>query len=136
MGELKNQLEEGLTLDPQFAKRGGLLPVAVQETSTGQILMLASVNEEAFKKTLETKLATFWSTSRNKLWTKGETSGDLLKMDKILIDCDQDALVYQVTLLGQGVCHTYDNKGDHRKACFYRELNTDQTDLQFIKDMQ
>ena len=136
MGELKNQLEEGLTLDPQFSKRGGILPVAVQETSTGQILMLASVNEEAFKKTLETKLATFWSTSRNKLWTKGETSGDLLKMDKILIDCDQDALVYQVTLLGQGVCHTYDSKGDHRKACFYRELNTDQTDLQFIKGMQ
>ena len=136
MAEQKNHLEEGLTLDPQFAKRGGLLPVAVQETSTGQILMLASVNEEAFKKTLETKLATFWSTSRNKLWTKGETSGDLLKMDKILIDCDQDALVYQVTLLGQGVCHTYDSKGDHRKACFYRELNTDQTDLQFIKGMQ
>jgi|TARA_B100002051_G_C16309596_1_gene426901 phosphoribosyl-AMP cyclohydrolase len=136
MGELKNHLEEGLTLDPQFSKRGGILPVAVQETSTGQILMLASVNEEAFKKTLETKLATFWSTSRNKLWTKGETSGDLLKMDKILIDCDQDALVYQVTLLGQGVCHTYDSKGDHRKACFYRELNTDQTDLQFIKGMQ
>ncbi|MAS52409.1 MAG: phosphoribosyl-AMP cyclohydrolase [Flavobacteriales bacterium] len=136
MGELKNHLEEGLTLNPQFSKRGGILPVAVQETSTGQILMLASVNEEAFKKTLETKLATFWSTSRNKLWTKGETSGDLLKMDKILIDCDQDALVYQVTLLGQGVCHTYDSKGDHRKACFYRELNTDQKDLQFIKGMQ
>ncbi|MBK21285.1 MAG: phosphoribosyl-AMP cyclohydrolase [Flavobacteriales bacterium] len=136
MGELKNHLEEGLTLDPQFSKRGGILPVAVQETSTGQILMLASVNEEAFKKTLETKLATFWSTSRNKLWTKGETSGDLLKMDKILIDCDQDALVYQVTLLGQGVCHTYDSNGDHRKACFYRELDTNQTDLQFIKGME
>ena len=59
MAEQKNHLEEGLTLDPQFAKRGGLLPVAVQETSTGQILMLASVNEEALKKTLETKLATF-----------------------------------------------------------------------------
>ena len=55
MGELKNHLEEGLTLNPQFSKRGGILPVAVQETSTGQILMLASVNEEAFKKTLETK---------------------------------------------------------------------------------
>tara|TARA_B100000401_G_scaffold361828_1_gene259532 strand:+ start:52 stop:462 length:411 start_codon:yes stop_codon:yes gene_type:complete len=136
MAEQKNHLEEGLTLDPQFSKRGGLLPVAVQETSTGQILMLASVNEEAFKKTLETKLATFWSTSRNKLWTKGETSGDLLSVDKILIDCDQDALVYQVTLMGQGVCHTYDSKGDHRKACFYRELDTDQTDLQFIKGMQ
>ena len=136
MEELKNHLEEGLTLDPQFSKRGGILPVVVQETSSGQILMLASINEEAFKKTLETKLATFWSTSRNKLWTKGETSGDLLSVDKILIDCDQDALVYQVTLLGQGVCHTYNSKGDHRKACFYRELNTNKTDLQFIKGMQ
>ena len=136
MVEQKIELEEGLILNPQFTKRGGLLPVAVQETSTGQILMLASVNEEALKKTLETKLATFWSTSRNKLWTKGETSGDLLSVDKILIDCDQDALVYQVTLLGQGVCHTYDNKGDHRKACFYRELNTNQKNLQFIKGMQ
>tara|TARA_B100001769_G_scaffold267284_1_gene254456 strand:+ start:685 stop:1092 length:408 start_codon:yes stop_codon:yes gene_type:complete len=130
-----NQLEEGLEISPQFSKRGGLLPVVVQETSTGQILMLASVNEEAFQKTLETKLATFWSTSRNKLWTKGESSGDLLKVNNILIDCDQDAIVYQVTLLGNGVCHTFDSNGNHRKACFYRELNIEQNKLQFIKDI-
>ena len=136
MNKQNNELEEDLILNPQFSKRGGILPVAVQETSTGQVLMLASVNKEALKKTLETKRATFWSTSRNKLWTKGETSGDLLSVDKILIDCDQDALIYQVTLLGQGVCHTYDLNGNHRKACFYRELNTDQKDLQFIKGMQ
>ena len=129
-----NQLEEGLTVMPQFSKRGGLLPVVVQETSTGQILMLASINEEAFQKTLETKLATFWSTSRNKLWTKGESSGDLLRINNILIDCDQDAIVYQVTLLGKGVCHTYDLNGNHRKACFYRELNIEKNKLQFIKD--
>lgn len=130
------ELEEGLRLKPQFAKRGGLLPVAVQETSTGQLLMLASVNKEALTKTLKTKLATFWSTSRNKLWTKGETSGDLLRVDKILIDCDQDALVYQVTLLGNGVCHTYDSQGKHRKACFYREFNIEKNKLQFIEGMQ
>ncbi|OJJ15025.1 phosphoribosyl-AMP cyclohydrolase [marine bacterium AO1-C] len=130
------ELEEGLKLTPQFAKRGGLLPVAVQETSTGQLLMIASVNEEALALTLETKLATFWSTSRNQLWTKGKTSGDLLKIDKILIDCDQDALVYQVTLLGQGVCHTYDSQGDHRKACFYREIDLEENSLQFIEGMQ
>lgn len=130
------ELEEGLKLDLQFAKRGGLLPVAVQETSTGQLLMLASVNEEALKKTLETQLATFWSTSRNQIWTKGETSGDLLQVDKILIDCDQDALVYQVTLLGGGVCHTYDERGNHRKACFYRELDIEQNNLQFIEGMK
>lgn len=130
------ELEEGLSLKPQFNKRNGLLPVAVQETASGQILMLGSVNEEALTKTLKTKLATFWSTSRNQLWTKGETSGDLLKIDKILIDCDQDALVYQVTLLGDGVCHTFDKKGNHRKACFYRELNIENKNLQFIDTMK
>jgi len=136
MTRKKNELEEELILNPQFSKRGGILPVVVQETSTGQILMLASINEEALNKTLETQLATFWSTSRNTLWTKGETSGDMLKIDNVLIDCDQDALVYQVTLLGEGVCHTYKRNGNHRKACFYRELNTNQKDLQFIKGMQ
>tara|TARA_B100000963_G_C22479782_1_gene604142 strand:+ start:130 stop:540 length:411 start_codon:yes stop_codon:yes gene_type:complete len=136
MVEQKNHLEEGLRLNPQFMKRGGILPVAVQDSSTGQILMLASVNKEAFTRTVETKLATFWSTSRDKLWTKGETSGDLLCVDKILIDCDQDALIYQVTLLGKGVCHTYDSNGFHRKACFYRELNIKEKNLQFINGMQ
>ena len=130
------ELEEGTKLNLQFDKRGGLLPVAVQETSTGQLFMFASVNEEALKLTLKTKLATFWSTSRNKLWTKGRTSGDMLKVDKILIDCDQDALVYQVTLLGQGVCHTFDLQGKHRKACFYRELDMEQNKLLFLKGMQ
>ena len=90
MNKQKNELEEELILNHQFSKRGGILPVVVQETSTGQILMLASINEEALNKTLETKLATFWSTSRNTLWTKGETSGDMLKIDNVLIDCDQD----------------------------------------------
>ncbi|WP_422104688.1 phosphoribosyl-AMP cyclohydrolase [Winogradskyella sp.] len=130
------ELEEGLELNPQFAKRQGILPVAVQETATGQLLMLASVNKEALSKTLKTKMATFWSTSRNALWTKGETSEDMLKVDKILIDCDQDALVYQVTLLGEGVCHTYDAQGKHRKACFYREIDLEHQRLKFIKNMQ
>jgi phosphoribosyl-AMP cyclohydrolase len=128
------ELEEGLALLPQFSKRGGMLPVAVQESSTGQILMLATVNEEALRKTLRTQLATFWSTSRSALWTKGETSGNQLKIDRILIDCDQDALVYQVTLMGGGVCHTYDAEGNNRKACFYREVNIKQRNLVFLKD--
>lgn len=136
ISELTIELEEGLKLNPQFEKRGGLLPVAVQETSTGQVLMLASVNKEALSKTLKTKMATFWSTSRNQLWTKGETSGDYLQIDKILIDCDQDALVYQVSLVGNGVCHTFDAEGKHRKACFYRELDLEENSLQFIKNMK
>lgn len=140
MNNLKNftieELEEGTQQLLQFDKRGGLLPVAVQETSTGQILMLASINQEAFDKTIKTGLATFWSTSRNQLWTKGETSGDSLKIDNILVDCDQDAIVYQVTLLGNGVCHTYDSNDKHRKACFYRELNIEENRLEFIEGMK
>ena len=130
------ELEEGFQFTPQFDKRGGLLPVAVQETETGQLLMLASITEEALHKTIKTGLATFWSTSRNQLWTKGETSGDFLKVDNILVDCDQDALVYQVTLHGEGVCHTFDRQGNHRKACFYRELDLEKNTLQFIKGMK
>ncbi|WP_109617167.1 phosphoribosyl-AMP cyclohydrolase [Sediminitomix flava] len=130
------ELEEGLNCDLQFEKRNGLLPVAVQEYSTGQILMLASVNQEAFDITVKTGKATFWSTSRNSLWTKGETSGDFLKMEKILVDCDQDALIFQVTLQGSGSCHTYDQEGKHRKTCFYRELDLEEKKLAFIKELK
>lgn len=126
-------IEEGTCLMLQFEKRGGLLPVAVQETSTGRVLMLASVNEEALNITLKTGLATFWSTSRNQLWTKGETSGDYLKIDEILIDCDQDALVYKVILAGSGVCHTFNKDGEHRKACFYRTINLQNNKLAFLQ---
>ena len=120
------ELEESAQLHLQFAKRGGLLPVAVQENSTGQILMLASVNEAAFAQTLQSGRATFFSTSRQKMWTKGETSGDFLHIDEILVDCDQDAIVYRVTLEGQGVCHTFGPDGQHRKACFYRKVEEGQ----------
>ena len=129
------ELEEGIQFTPQFNKRGGLLPVAVQESSTGQLLMLGSINQEALHQTIETGLAIFWSTSRNKLWVKGETSGDFLKIDNILVDCDQDAFVYQVTLQVAGVCHTYDQHGNYRKACFYRELDREESTLKFIKGM-
>lgn len=91
-------LEEITEIMPQFEKRGGLLPVAVQKTSTGQILMLASVNKEAFEYTIQNKVAAFFSTSRNTLWIKGESSGNYLQLDEVLIDCDQDALFYKVTL--------------------------------------
>ena len=130
------ELEEGTEFTPQFNKRGGLLPVAVQETNSGQILMLASINAEALQQTIKTGLATFWSTSRNTLWVKGETSGDFLTIDHILVDCDQDAFVYQVTLQGDGVCHTYNKYGKHRKACFYRNVDTKENTLQFIKKLQ
>lgn len=127
-----NDIEEGTRLMPQFAKRKGLLPVAVQESKTGRILMLASVNEEALNKTCKTGLATFWSTSSNQLWTKGETSGDYLKIDEVLVDCDQDAFVYKVTMAGSGTCHTFDKQGKHRLSCFYRKINIQNKELTFL----
>jgi phosphoribosyl-AMP cyclohydrolase len=133
MKAINNELEETEKLQLQFAKRGGLLPVAVQETQTGQLLMLASVNQEAFDISLNTKKATFWSTSKNKIWTKGLTSRNTLQIDEILVDCDQDSIVYKVTLENGGVCHTYNAQGKNRKACFYRKLDLDSNKLDFLE---
>lgn len=125
----KNVLEEGTGLAIDFAKRGGFVPTVVQDAADGRILMLAYVNELALKTTLEKQMATFWSTSRNELWTKGETSGDFLKIVEILTDCDQDALIYRVLPQGGGACHTRDaQSGKTRSSCFYRKLDfTDQS---------
>lgn len=124
-------LEESTELKLQFEKRGGLLPVAVQESSSGEILMMASVNKKAFEYTLKHREPAFWSTSRNELWIKGLTSGNTLRLDDVLIDCDQDAIVYKVTCEGTGVCHTRNKKSEHRKSCFYRRL-TPGNKLDFI----
>lgn len=119
----KKMLEEGTELLIDFEKRGGLIPAVVQDVADGRILMLAYVNPEALKTTLEKGMATFWSTSRNELWTKGETSGDFLKIIEILTDCDQDALVYRVEPQGGGSCHTKDpESGKTRASCFYRKF--------------
>ena len=120
----KHSIEEGTELALDFLKRGGLLPCVVQNVADGDILMLAYVNQEAVDATMEKGMATFWSTSRNELWTKGETSGDFLKIVEILTDCDQDALIYKVTMQGQGACHTkHPETGRARKSCFYRRLD-------------
>lgn len=134
MSEQKSDIEEGLTLSLKFKKRGGLLPVAVQESSTGEILMIASVNADALEQTIKNGRATFWSTSRNELWEKGLTSGNRLLLDEVLVDCDQDALVYKVTLEGDGVCHTKNEYGKHRKACFYRKIDLKTKKLEFINE--
>ncbi|MCF6266867.1 MAG: phosphoribosyl-AMP cyclohydrolase [Desulfuromusa sp.] len=130
----KKMLEEGTELLIDFAKRGGLIPAVVQDAADGRILMLAYVNPEALKTTLEKGMATFWSTSRNELWTKGETSGDFLKIIEILTDCDQDALVYRVEPQGGGACHTKDpESGKTRASCFYRKFALPSEQLIHIK---
>ncbi len=131
----KSSLEEGSVLAIDFEKRGGLIPGIVQDAGDGRILMLAYVNEAALAKTLESGMATFWSTSRSELWTKGETSGDFLKITEILVDCDQDALVYRVEPQGSGACHTKDpHSGASRRSCFYRSLNRADRSLQLVSE--
>jgi len=88
-----------------FKKSNGLIPAIIQDSQTNKVLMLAYMNEEAFLKTMETKLVTFYSRSRKTLWTKGETSGNFLKMESIKLDCDQDTLLIKVKPEGP-VCHT------------------------------
>lgn len=95
-----------------------------QDARDRRILMLAYANEEALRETIKTGLATFWSTSRGKLWRKGDTSGDHLKVVDILVDCDQDALIYLVEPLGEGACHTKDpTTRKARPSCFYRKID-------------
>jgi phosphoribosyl-ATP pyrophosphohydrolase/phosphoribosyl-AMP cyclohydrolase len=89
-----------------FAKTDGLVPGIVQDAVTGEMLMLGFLNEESFRRTLESGYVTFWSRSRNQLWMKGETSGNRLKIVSAATDCDNDALLFRVQVEGDGlVCH-------------------------------
>jgi len=110
---------------PDFNKRGGLVPAVVQDAFSGEVLMLAWVNESAWNHTRDTGNATFWSTSRNELWEKGATSGDWLKIVEIRVDCDDDTILFRVTPIGFGACHTKYQAGQTRKSCFFRQVNSD-----------
>ena len=90
-----------------FSKLAGLIPAVVQDDTTGEVLMVGFMNDEALARTKTTGFATFFSRTRNKLWTKGETSGNRLKVTSMLVDCDDDTVLLKVQRLGDGnVCHT------------------------------
>src|SRR5437773_6853386 len=91
--------------EPDFDKRGGLLPAIAQDVRTGQVLMVAYMNREAWRHTLATGKATYWSTSRNALWVKGETSGHVQHVRELLVDCDGDAVLLRVEQVGGVACH-------------------------------
>ena len=99
-----------------FNKLGGLVPAVIQDAASGRVLMLGFMNDEAFRKTVETGFATFFSRSRNKLWLKGESSGHRLVVKEISTDCDQDAVLLKVEARGPGVCH------EGYESCFFRRL--------------
>ena len=102
--------------EPDFDKRGGLVPAIAQDAATGEILMVAYMNREAWRHTLSTGRATYWSTSRGELWVKGETSGHLQHVREILLDCDEDAVVLKVEQVGGVACHL------GYPSCFFRRV--------------
>ena len=99
-----------------FNKTGGLVPAIVQDNETGEILMLAYMNQDAFNATLSTGRATYYSRSRQALWVKGETSGNVQQVKEIRLDCDDDTVLIKVEQLGGAACHT-----GHR-SCFYKKV--------------
>jgi phosphoribosyl-ATP pyrophosphohydrolase/phosphoribosyl-AMP cyclohydrolase len=100
-----------------FSKLDGLIPAVIQDERSGEVLMVGFMNDEALERTRETGFATFFSRTRGRLWTKGETSGNRLKVVRILQDCDEDTVLLKVERLGDGnVCHTGE------RTCFFREL--------------
>jgi phosphoribosyl-AMP cyclohydrolase len=107
-------------MDLDFKKSDGLVTAVIQDYSSGRVLMVGFMNEEAFRKTVETGFATFFSRSRNKLWLKGETSGHRLVVKEIATDCDRDALLIRVEAQGPGVCH------EGYASCFFRRLQDGQ----------
>ncbi len=115
----KADVEEGVVFAPRFDAHGLIVCVTV-EAATRDVLMVAYMNQLALDKTIETGFAHYWSRSRGELWRKGETSGQTQKVLSLRVDCDQDALLLEVEVGGDGkACHT------GRKSCFYRALNGD-----------
>src|SRR3972149_1442987 len=124
-----NQLEEGGGLQLDFRKLekavaacAGILPVAVQNVDTGEVILVAYANESALRTAVQTRTAVFWSTSRNELWEKGKTSGEIFELIEVRVNCQQNALLYRVRPRRGGICHTKNSAGQPRN-CFYRRLN-------------
>jgi phosphoribosyl-AMP cyclohydrolase len=109
-----------------FTKMNGLVPAVIQDSITNEIYMLGYMNKESLKKSMETNFVYFWSRSRNKLWKKGEESGNKLKIECIYIDCDRDTLLIKVVLVGKCVCHT------GKRTCFNKKLPV--RSLDFARD--
>ena len=108
-------------MDLDFEKENGLIPAIVQDYANDEVLMLGFMNREALAKTRETGFVTFYSRSRQKLWTKGESSGQKLLLRELRVDCDQDALLVRAELSGGAVCH------EGYRSCFFRRIEADGT---------
>ena len=126
-----NELEEGtaLTLDfkklQKIAATGSeVVPVVLQDAETDEVLFIGYANEAALRATLDERIAVLGSTSRNEMWRKGATSGDVLALVDVRVNCEQNSLLYRVSRTRGGACHTTDARGETRPVCYYRQLDS------------
>ena len=125
----KTELEEGVDLRLDFGKIARMagpgcdvIPVAVQHRDTGELILVAYTNEQAFRQAVRTRSLVLWSTSRQALWEKGATSGETFDLVEVRVNCEQNSLLYQVRPRRGGICHTRNAQGEPRH-CFYRRLD-------------
>lgn len=135
------QIEENLDLELDFNKLSSVaatqqpvIPVVLQHAETGDVLFVGYVNEQALNATLDEKIAVLWSTSRNELWRKGATSGDVLKLVDVRVNCEQNSVLYRVLPTKGGVCHTTGASGGTRTTCYYRAI-TDAAQMTFVEGL-
>jgi phosphoribosyl-AMP cyclohydrolase len=129
-------LEEGKVLQLDYTKIAKIaskcpdvIPVAVQNIDTKELILVAYVNEQALKVSIATRTAVFWSTSRNELWEKGKTSGETFDLLEVLVNCEQNSLLYLVRPRRGGICHTKNKSGEPRN-CYYRKINFETGELE------
>ena len=134
------ELEEGNELMLDFEKIGKIadncrdvIPVAVQDANTDEVILVAYTNELAFKETMKKRVLVLWSTSRNVLWEKGKTSGETFEIVEAFVNCEQNSLVYKVIANRGKICHT-NNKFGNPRNCYYRRINLDTLALENIDE--
>ena len=131
-----NELEENKEIKLDFKKIAKVaagskevIPVAIQNIDSGEVVLLAYTNEEAFKKSVESRSLILWSTSRNELWEKGKTSDNTFELIEVYVNCEQNSLLYKVRSKNNNICHTTNKQGKPRN-CFYRKLNMETLELE------
>jgi phosphoribosyl-AMP cyclohydrolase len=131
---LVSELEEGTRLALDFGKLAAVaatgaqvVPVVLQDAASGDVLFIGYANEEALEASLRERIAVLWSTSRNELWRKGSTSGDVLELAYIRVNCEQNSLLYLVRRTTGGACHTLLPSGAARPSCYYRTITKEMT---------
>ena len=134
-----NILEEGKALSLDFKKLRkvaktdqDVIPVVLQHAENGEVLFIGYANDLALQETFKTRQAVLWSTSRNELWRKGATSGDVLDLIDVRVNCEQNSVLYRVIPRSGGVCHTRDAAGQARQTCYYRSTTAMDRDLEFV----